>query len=102
MKIDLGNYKYCEDSELETLGNITDKIGKIQDSLGTTYKVNGTLFKTELGNYIFHGKMFNVKTKESIIVGWKLLNNELGRFIYSLCDNINDENKWELLNYEKV
>ena len=99
MKIDLGNYKYCEDSELEELGTATNK--------KTVYKyfnfnVNGTLFKTELGNYVFHGCMRNQITKTYILRGWNLIDEDLKNAILSCCDHVNEINKFDILPYEKV
>ena len=100
MKIDLGDYKYCETDELEELGKIT---GKKSEWRGDPVKVNGTLFITELGTYIFKGNIYY--TSESCtysIRPWFIVDSAMGRWLLSLCDHINDENKWSILEYEKV
>lgn len=99
MKIDLGNYKYCEDSDLEELCIASDKTAKYK---GFPIKINGTLYKTELGNYVFYGAIISPMVKAYSNKGWCLLNKEFARFILSVCFNINDENKWTILDYEKV
>lgn len=96
MKVDLGNYQYCETDELEEIGKIKNR------TLSSEIKVNGTLFKTESGNYIFHGRIYNIRTSINVCRGWKLLSIVDVRSYLSLCDTINNENKWDLLGYEKV
>lgn len=101
MKIDLGNYKYCEQSELEELGKIENKTVRMFGR-GLVLKVNGTLFKTELGHYVFYGRAFDIESHIDYANGWKLLTDAEGRDYLSACDSINDTNKWDLLKYEKV
>lgn len=97
MKIDLGNYKYCEDSELEELGKIKNKI-----LLKFHFKVNGTLFKTLSGTYVFYGRVYDMETGFDKIRGWNIIPKDEAREYLSLCDTINENNKWDLLGYEKV
>lgn len=100
MKIDLGNYKYCERDELEEIGKIKNQTASWWR---TTLKINGTLFKTDKDNYVFYGRIYDKLKVEDICRGWKLLDNLDHRFFLSLCDTVmNSENKWEILGYEKV
>ena len=100
MKVDLGNYKYCETDELEELGKITNKFAEFE---GSAVKVNGTLFITELGTYIFKGVIYYTETSRHYSSNsWIMVNQSMGKWLLSLCDHINSENKWSILNYEKV
>lgn len=99
MKIDLGNYKYCEKDTLEELGKICDRKSVWS---GDQVKVNGTLFRTERGNYIFYGRVYDVMQAKNVVFGWKLLEQSQVRQYLELCDTVNDNNKWELLDYEEV
>ena len=98
MKVDLGNYKYCETDELEEIGKINNQVMH-----GTQIKINGTLFKTEKENYIFYGRIYDMDRGIDLGRKWKLLDKLKYKDYLSLCDTVmNSENKWNLLGYEKV
>jgi len=100
MKIDLGGYRYCERDELEEIGNIKNNNAVYK---GRAYKVNGTLFRTEKGNYVFYGRVYDKKGLCDWCCGWRLVGQADHKFFLSLCDTvINNPNKWEILGYEKV
>jgi len=99
MKIDLGDYKYCETDELEELGKIKDKTAVW---FGHEVKINGSLFKTPSGTYIFFGRVYNPVASVDIHNGWTIVNAAYMRNYLSLCDTVNDTNKWDLLGYTKV
>ena len=100
MKIDLGNYQYCETDELEELGKIKNREAVWSN---IKLKVNGTLFKTLYENYVFYGRVYDTLNTIDVINGWYLLKDfdEARRYL-ELCDTINNNTKWYMLKYEKV
>ena len=83
MKIDLGDYKYCEESELEELGKIKNKKTIWYNHV---VKINGTLFKTQLDNYVFYGRVYDTDEGIDLIRGWKIIPALQIRDYLSLCD----------------
>lgn len=95
MKIDLGNYEYCESDELVEIGKITGKSITIRT---IESKINGTLFRTLGGVLIFYGKISRLDAS----IKWRRINKLEEKTFLSVLDNLNEENKWDILGYTKV